>query len=58
MSSASGVAVVIPVLGDAAELDVLLAQLEVQEPEQIIVVSGQRRRGCCGRLRPARLRAR
>ena len=40
MSSASGIAVVIPVLGDAAELDALLAQLEAQQPEQVIVVSG------------------
>ena len=40
MSSASGIAVVIPVLGDAAELDALLAQLEAQRPAQIIVVSG------------------
>jgi rSAM/selenodomain-associated transferase 2 len=40
MSSASGIAVVIPVLGDAAELDTLLGQLEAQRPEEIIVVSG------------------
>jgi len=40
MSSASGIAVVIPVLGDAADLDALLAQLEAQQPEQVIVVSG------------------
>jgi rSAM/selenodomain-associated transferase 2 len=40
MSAASGIAVVIPVLGDAAELDALLAQLTAQQPEQVIVVSG------------------
>ena len=40
MSSASGIAVVIPVLGDAAELDALLAQLEAQQPEEILVVAG------------------
>ena len=40
MSSSCGIAVVIPVLGDATELDLLLAQLEAQQPEQIIVVSG------------------
>jgi len=41
MSAASGIAVVIPVLGDAAELDALLAQLAAQGPEQVIVVSGR-----------------
>ena len=55
MSATSGIAVVIPVLGDAAELDALLAQLEAQRPAQIIVVSGSAdadvaavcaRRGC------------
>jgi rSAM/selenodomain-associated transferase 2 len=40
VSAASGIAVVIPVLGDAAELDALLGQLEAQQPEEIIVVSG------------------
>jgi len=40
MSSANGIAVVVPVLGDAAELQALLAQLEAQQPEEIIVVSG------------------
>jgi len=40
MNAASGIAVVIPVLGDAAELDALLAQLVVQQPEQVIVVAG------------------
>lgn len=40
MSAASGIAVVIPVLGEAAELDALLARLAPQRPEQIIVVSG------------------
>jgi rSAM/selenodomain-associated transferase 2 len=38
MSAPSGIAVVIPVLGDAAELDALLVQLEAQRPEQIVVV--------------------
>jgi rSAM/selenodomain-associated transferase 2 len=37
----SGVSVVIPVLGDAAELDALLAQLEAQRSAEVIVVSGQ-----------------
>jgi rSAM/selenodomain-associated transferase 2 len=40
MSAASDIAVVIPVLGEAAELDALLAQLAAQRPAQIIVVSG------------------
>ncbi|HZF31397.1 MAG TPA: TIGR04283 family arsenosugar biosynthesis glycosyltransferase [Gammaproteobacteria bacterium] len=40
MSPVSGIAVVIPVLGDAAELDALLAQLTPQQPEKVIVVSG------------------
>ncbi|MEO8464700.1 MAG: TIGR04283 family arsenosugar biosynthesis glycosyltransferase [Gammaproteobacteria bacterium] len=40
MSEANGIAVVIPVLGDAAALSVLLAQLKAQKPEQVIVVSG------------------
>jgi rSAM/selenodomain-associated transferase 2 len=39
MSAASGIAVVIPVLGDAAELDMLLAQLAAQRPAQVIVVA-------------------
>jgi rSAM/selenodomain-associated transferase 2 len=34
------VSVVIPVLGDAAELDSLLAQLKTQRPAEVIVVSG------------------
>jgi len=55
MSAASGIAVVIPVLGEAGELDALLAQLAAQRPAQIIVVSGNAdvavaavcaRRGC------------
>ncbi|HET8699486.1 MAG TPA: TIGR04283 family arsenosugar biosynthesis glycosyltransferase [Gammaproteobacteria bacterium] len=37
----AGVAVVIPVLGDARELDALLARLAPQRPEQTIVVSGR-----------------
>ncbi len=37
----SGVAVVIPVLGEARELDALLARLEPQHPAQTIVVSGR-----------------
>jgi rSAM/selenodomain-associated transferase 2 len=41
MSVPSGIAVVIPVLGDAIELDALLAQLATQQPEQVIVVSGR-----------------
>lgn len=40
MSAGNGIAVVIPVLGDAAELDALLAQLTAQQPEQVIVVAG------------------
>jgi rSAM/selenodomain-associated transferase 2 len=40
MSSANGIAVVIPVLGEAAELDALLAQLGPQRPERVIVVAG------------------
>jgi len=40
MSGATGIAVVIPVLGDAAELDALLGQLTAQQPEQVVVVSG------------------
>ena len=41
MSRASGIAVVIPVLCDAAELDALLARLQAQQPEEVIVVSGR-----------------
>jgi rSAM/selenodomain-associated transferase 2 len=41
MTSARGIAVVIPVLGDAAELDALLAQLAAQRPEEVLVVSGR-----------------
>jgi rSAM/selenodomain-associated transferase 2 len=41
VSADDGIAVVIPVLGDAAELDALLAQLEALRPEQVIVVSGR-----------------
>jgi rSAM/selenodomain-associated transferase 2 len=41
MSFGNGISVVIPVLGDAAELDALLANLQAQRPEQIIVVSGR-----------------
>jgi len=41
MSSVTGIAVVIPVLGDAAELDALLARLEAQRPDEIVVVSGR-----------------
>ncbi len=37
----SGVSVVIPVLGDAAELDTLLTQLQLQRPAEVIVVSGR-----------------
>ena len=37
----SGVAVVVPVLGDARELGVLLARLEAQQPAEVIVVSGR-----------------
>ena len=40
MSALAGIAVVIPVLGDAAALDTLLARLAVQLPKQVIVVSG------------------
>jgi rSAM/selenodomain-associated transferase 2 len=40
MSASDGIAVVIPVLGDAAELDALLVQLTAQRPEEVIVVSG------------------
>ena len=40
MSEPLGIAVVIPVLGDAAELDWLLARLAVLLPKQVIVVSG------------------
>lgn len=40
MSAPLGIAVVIPVLRDAAELDTLLARLAVLRPEQVIVVSG------------------
>ena len=36
----NSVSVVIPVLGDAAELDTLLAQLEMQRPAEVIVVAG------------------
>ena len=39
-SAGNGIAVVIPVLGDAAELDTLLARLKAQQPEQVIAVSG------------------
>ena len=55
MSAPLGIAVVIPVLRDAAELDRLLARLAVLRPEQVIVVSGSadaavaascRRRAC------------
>jgi len=38
---AIGVAVVIPVLGDARELDALLARLEAQRPAEVVVVSGR-----------------
>ncbi len=41
MSFGNGIGVVIPVLGDTAELDALLANLQSQQPEQIIVVSGR-----------------
>ena len=41
----AGIAVVIPVLGDARELEALLGQLEPQRPEEIIVA--------CGRADPA-----
>jgi hypothetical protein len=34
----NGVSVVIPVLGDAAELDTLLAQFAMQRPAEVIVV--------------------
>jgi rSAM/selenodomain-associated transferase 2 len=40
VSAPLGIAVVIPVLNDAAELDTLLARLAVLRPEQVIVVSG------------------
>jgi rSAM/selenodomain-associated transferase 2 len=40
MSTGNDIAVVIPVLGDAAGLDALLARLKAQRPEQVIVVSG------------------
>jgi rSAM/selenodomain-associated transferase 2 len=40
VSAALGIAVVIPVLRDAAELDTLLARLAMLRPEQVIVVSG------------------
>jgi rSAM/selenodomain-associated transferase 2 len=38
----ASIAVVIPVLGDAAELDALLVELDAQRPQQTIVVSGSR----------------
>jgi rSAM/selenodomain-associated transferase 2 len=40
MSVSSDIAVVIPVLGDAAELDALLGQIEVQQPAEMVVVTG------------------
>ena len=40
MSAPLSIAVVIPVLGDAAALDTLLARLAMLRPEQVIVVSG------------------
>jgi rSAM/selenodomain-associated transferase 2 len=40
MSAPSNIAVVIPVLGEAAELDALLAQLEVQQPAEVVVIAG------------------
>jgi rSAM/selenodomain-associated transferase 2 len=39
MSAPCDIAVVIPVLGDAAELDQLLAELRAQRPAEVIVVS-------------------
>ena len=39
-SAGNGIAVVIPVLGDAGELDALIERLTMQQPEEIIVVSG------------------
>jgi len=39
-SAGNGIAVVIPVLGDAAELEALLERLKAQQPEQVVVVSG------------------
>jgi rSAM/selenodomain-associated transferase 2 len=41
MSAGSGIAVVVPVLGDAVELDALLARLAAQQPAELIVVSGR-----------------
>jgi rSAM/selenodomain-associated transferase 2 len=41
VSTVNTVSVVIPVLGDAAELDVLLARLEMQRPAEVIVVAGR-----------------
>jgi rSAM/selenodomain-associated transferase 2 len=41
MSPSRGIAVVIPVLGDAAALDALLAELRAQRPDEVIVVSGR-----------------
>jgi rSAM/selenodomain-associated transferase 2 len=40
VSAPLSIAVVIPVLGEAAELDTLLARLAALRPEQVIVVSG------------------
>jgi len=40
VSAGNGIGVVIPVLGDAAELDALLSRLKAQRPAEIIVVSG------------------
>jgi hypothetical protein len=40
MSASSDIAVVIPVLADAAELDALLAELRAQQPAEVVVVSG------------------
>jgi rSAM/selenodomain-associated transferase 2 len=39
MTAPRGIAVVVPVLGDAAELDALLTELAPQQPEEIVVVS-------------------
>jgi rSAM/selenodomain-associated transferase 2 len=39
MSTSSDIAVVIPVLGDAAELDALLGQVTVQQPAEVVVVA-------------------
>ena len=40
MRASSNIAVVIPVLGDAAELDALLGQVEAQQPAEVVVVAG------------------